>query len=467
MQRRQRVRHLVVDRAHHLLGRDAVGHQRRDQRAGAGPDVDVELVDRPVGRQQIERPQRPDLVDAAGEAAPAQHERGPGGAPAPPRPTHSSRPHCSQRASLRGRDFCPAAGFRRLERRMARLFALAVLLVLLLAPGARAADLAATQRVLAREMARSGAYSGAYVVDVGTGQELYSYRADVGRVPASVEKLYTSATALLNYGAEGRLTTSVLATALPDETGTIVGDVVLRGGGDPTFGTAAASALAEPARRGRAGADRRAGDRRRVGLRRLPRPVELTHRVLGRPAQRALVQPRAHRQAAPVLPGQPGPVRGAGVREGAQAPGRADHREGPRRHHAGGDDAVLGVELAAGRVDRAPDEPAVGQLHRRDADEGARVPVRHGRLDRRRRRRGASDGAALRHRAHDRRRLGPLALQPHHAAPGRAAADGHGRLRGRGRVRPVARGRGPQRHAGQADARHRRRRTAAGPRPAR
>ncbi len=127
---------------------------------------------------------------------------------------------------------------------MARLLALAILLVLLLAPGARAADLAATQRVLAREMARSGAYSGAYVVDVRTGQRLYSYRADVGRAPASVEKLYTSATALLKYGAEGRLTTSVLATALPDETGTIAGDVVLRGGGDPTFNTTAAKALA-------------------------------------------------------------------------------------------------------------------------------------------------------------------------------------------------------------------------------
>ena len=36
----------------------------------------------------------------------------------------------------------------------------------------------------------------------------------------------------------------MLATALPDETGTIIGDIVLRGGGDPTFGTTAASALA-------------------------------------------------------------------------------------------------------------------------------------------------------------------------------------------------------------------------------
>ena len=67
--------------------------------------------------------------------------------------------------------------------------ALAVLLVLLLAPTAQAGDLAATQRVLNREMARSGALSGAYVVDVRTGQELYSYRADVGRAPASFDTL--------------------------------------------------------------------------------------------------------------------------------------------------------------------------------------------------------------------------------------------------------------------------------------
>jgi serine-type D-Ala-D-Ala carboxypeptidase/endopeptidase (penicillin-binding protein 4) len=127
---------------------------------------------------------------------------------------------------------------------MARLISLAILLVVVLAPTAQAAGPAATKRALAREMARSGAYSGAYVVDVGSGRELYSYRADVGRVPASVEKLYTSAAALLNHGAEGRLTTSVLAESLPDETGTIAGDIVLRGGGDPTFGPAEASALA-------------------------------------------------------------------------------------------------------------------------------------------------------------------------------------------------------------------------------
>ena len=81
IQRRQNVRHLVVDRAHHLLGRDAVGHERGDQRAGAGPDVDVELVDRAVGGEQVERPQGADLVDAAGESAASQDQRGARGAP--------------------------------------------------------------------------------------------------------------------------------------------------------------------------------------------------------------------------------------------------------------------------------------------------------------------------------------------------------------------------------------------------
>src|SRR5689334_7196475 len=142
------------------------------------------------------------------------------------------------------RNFAPAAGFRRLDVSMVRLAALITLLVALVAGPAHAAGLTATQKVLAREMARSGGSSGAYVVDLTTNQPIYGLRPDVKRMPASVEKLYTSATALLRYGADGHFTTSVLADALPDETGAIAGDIVLRGAGDPTFGTAAASSLA-------------------------------------------------------------------------------------------------------------------------------------------------------------------------------------------------------------------------------
>jgi D-alanyl-D-alanine carboxypeptidase/D-alanyl-D-alanine-endopeptidase (penicillin-binding protein 4) len=127
---------------------------------------------------------------------------------------------------------------------MVRLAALIAALVALVAGPAHAAGLSATQRVLAREMGRAGGSSGAYVVDLTANKPIYGLKADVRRMPASVEKLYTASTALLRYGAEGRLTTSVLADALPDERGTIDGDVVLRGAGDPTFGTAAAASLA-------------------------------------------------------------------------------------------------------------------------------------------------------------------------------------------------------------------------------
>ena len=46
------------------------------------PDVDVELVDGAVDREQVERAQRADLVDAAGEAAAAEDERRLGSTPA-------------------------------------------------------------------------------------------------------------------------------------------------------------------------------------------------------------------------------------------------------------------------------------------------------------------------------------------------------------------------------------------------
>jgi serine-type D-Ala-D-Ala carboxypeptidase/endopeptidase (penicillin-binding protein 4) len=128
---------------------------------------------------------------------------------------------------------------------MRRLVTLITLLTLLVVAPAHAAGLATTQKVLTREMARAGGSSGAYVLDLTSGQELYANKADVGRMPASVEKLYTSSTALLLHGADGHLSTTVLAAQAPDDTGTIAGDIVLRGGGDPTFGTVAANDLAQ------------------------------------------------------------------------------------------------------------------------------------------------------------------------------------------------------------------------------
>jgi len=81
----------MQEHVHHLLRRDAVGQRRGHERAGARADVDVELVDRAVHRQQVKRAQRADLVDAAGEAAAAEDERRARPRPAPARPRLSTR----------------------------------------------------------------------------------------------------------------------------------------------------------------------------------------------------------------------------------------------------------------------------------------------------------------------------------------------------------------------------------------
>ncbi|MBA2637418.1 MAG: D-alanyl-D-alanine carboxypeptidase/D-alanyl-D-alanine-endopeptidase, partial [Solirubrobacterales bacterium] len=55
-----------------------------------------------------------------------------------------------------------------------------------------AADLATTRATLTRQMGLVGATSGALVRDLGTGETLFALAPDVPRVPASVEKLYTT-----------------------------------------------------------------------------------------------------------------------------------------------------------------------------------------------------------------------------------------------------------------------------------
>jgi D-alanyl-D-alanine carboxypeptidase/D-alanyl-D-alanine-endopeptidase (penicillin-binding protein 4) len=117
---------------------------------------------------------------------------------------------------------------------------LASVLVLIAAGPAAAARAATSQdrmtTVLNRSAARAGGASGALVVDATTGQTLFSLRPSVRRMPASVEKLYTTSTALARFGAAGTLSTTVLATAPVQPDGTVDGDIYLRGGGDPTFG---------------------------------------------------------------------------------------------------------------------------------------------------------------------------------------------------------------------------------------
>lgn len=108
-------------------------------------------------------------------------------------------------------------------------------------PTARGAGAVATATLAAQlghQLSRSGPYSGAYVYDLSAHTPLFSVRADVPRPPASVEKLYTATTALELMGPQATLSTTVLGSGQMGFSGRWEGSLYLRGGGDPTFGSA-------------------------------------------------------------------------------------------------------------------------------------------------------------------------------------------------------------------------------------
>jgi serine-type D-Ala-D-Ala carboxypeptidase/endopeptidase (penicillin-binding protein 4) len=115
-----------------------------------------------------------------------------------------------------------------------------LLAVTALAPAAAAASggLAELQSHLTRQLSLAGSADGAYVYDLTSKQALFSERASVMRPPASVEKLYTATTALELMGPTARLDTTVYGVGHLAPGGVWEGSIYLRGGGDPTFGTA-------------------------------------------------------------------------------------------------------------------------------------------------------------------------------------------------------------------------------------
>jgi D-alanyl-D-alanine carboxypeptidase/D-alanyl-D-alanine-endopeptidase (penicillin-binding protein 4) len=109
------------------------------------------------------------------------------------------------------------------------------------APGAQplpAAEVAHLDAVMSRAMKPLGGHSGAYVVDLANGEVLFDDDGSVPRNPASVEKLYTLTTVLQRFGLDGTLQTSVYGSGRLEPGGVFDGDLYLRGGGDPTFGSA-------------------------------------------------------------------------------------------------------------------------------------------------------------------------------------------------------------------------------------
>jgi serine-type D-Ala-D-Ala carboxypeptidase/endopeptidase (penicillin-binding protein 4) len=109
-------------------------------------------------------------------------------------------------------------------------------------PGAPATPSSALTRLrksLTRSLRKAGPQSGALVYDLTAGRPLVALRVNVGRSPASLEKLYTTLAAVQMLGPNARLHTAVVGKGHMGGRGVWHGNLYLVGGGDPTFGDGA------------------------------------------------------------------------------------------------------------------------------------------------------------------------------------------------------------------------------------
>jgi serine-type D-Ala-D-Ala carboxypeptidase/endopeptidase (penicillin-binding protein 4) len=122
---------------------------------------------------------------------------------------------------------------------MRRLALLVTALLALLPASAAAQDEPTMAKRLARYMRAAGPYSGAYVVEVSGARPhaVFRWRQRTPRILASNTKLFTTTAALSRLGVEGKLFTDVLGSGELDVEGVLSGNLYLRGGGDPTFGS--------------------------------------------------------------------------------------------------------------------------------------------------------------------------------------------------------------------------------------
>ncbi|HEX4106486.1 MAG TPA: D-alanyl-D-alanine carboxypeptidase [Solirubrobacteraceae bacterium] len=98
---------------------------------------------------------------------------------------------------------------------------------------------------LTAQMHLAGSDSSAEAVDLSSGRVLFSSHAATPHPPASVEKLYTSWTTLVELGPSATLPTTVLGVGTRAANGTWNGTLYLHGGGDPALGPADLAVLAK------------------------------------------------------------------------------------------------------------------------------------------------------------------------------------------------------------------------------
>src|SRR6266404_8048322 len=122
------------------------------------------------------------------------------------------------------------------------LFAVLIALDSVLAGGAQeqkpAATLAELQQRLSEHISQprfGAALWGMKVVSLDTGKTLFEHNPQKLFSPASNSKLYTVALALDRLGADYRIKTSLYTKAKTNRWGTLKGDLIIYGRGDPTI----------------------------------------------------------------------------------------------------------------------------------------------------------------------------------------------------------------------------------------
>jgi len=76
---------------------------------------------------------------------------------------------------------------------------------------------------------------GFYAVDLNSGETVLEHNSSISLVPASTLKILTSAAALETFGPDHRFKTTLAYTGNISEGRTLNGNIILQGGGDPTF----------------------------------------------------------------------------------------------------------------------------------------------------------------------------------------------------------------------------------------
>src|SRR5580704_17858813 len=89
--------------------------------------------------------------------------------------------------------------------------------------------------LVSKSRAVTNAFVGLQVVSLPSGRVLYERNADRLFTPASNMKLFTTALALMKLGAQYRFKSQIGSDAPIDADGTLAGDLVFLGGGDPTL----------------------------------------------------------------------------------------------------------------------------------------------------------------------------------------------------------------------------------------